>query len=163
MRALEIANERDMARDQRRRRYDIFQVLMKTRRVFLAPEHVMALNVVQLEFHDDENVIRAYKDYIKLRSRTVPENANEAFFEEADDAFFELVHAIGNNLNLSFDKADLKKFSYTPAGWQNDENQMRQVRALLIEVLSGQRYLHTTNITPPPPNPKFPPPPEASA
>ena len=153
--------ERSEANDIRKRRMEILSGLMKTRRIFLAPEHVMALNAIQLEFHDVSGVISAYKAYIKLRNSD-HENASDKFFEEVDAAFFDLVAAIANCLGLNFDKSDLQRLSYAPQGWANDELQLREVRRLMIEVMSGRRAVHVINAQPPIQDPKFPPPPEAA-
>jgi hypothetical protein len=52
-------------RERIRRKYQTFYALMRTRRVTLSPEHVAALNSIQIEFHDDPTVITAHKRYIE--------------------------------------------------------------------------------------------------
>ena len=63
--AVRITLSSETSREKLRRRYQTFYSLMRTRRVTLSPEHVMALNVIQTEFHDDPKVISAYKKYIE--------------------------------------------------------------------------------------------------
>jgi hypothetical protein len=41
-------------RDQRNRRMDIFRTLMRTRRSPMSPDHVGALNLIEIEFSNDE-------------------------------------------------------------------------------------------------------------
>lgn len=140
----------------RKRRMEILSGLMKTRKIFLSPEHVMALNTIQLEFHNVPTVIAAYKEYIKLRNSD-HENAKEPFFEEVDAVFFELVSSMANCLGLNFDQSDLRRFSYAPQGWANDETQLREVRRLMIEVMGGRRAVYVVNTQPPILDERFPP------
>jgi hypothetical protein len=144
--------------DVRKRRMEILSGLMKTRKIFLSTEHVMALNSIQLEFHDIPQVITAYKEYIRLRNSD-HENANDRFFESVDAAFFELVWSIANCLGVMFDKSDLSRFSYAPQGWANDETQLKEVRRLMIEVMAGRSPVYVINTQPPVQDPRFPPPP----
>jgi Family of unknown function (DUF6680) len=46
----------------RERRMDIFRTLMRTRRTPMYPEHVGALNLVEIEFAKDKDVIGAWRD-----------------------------------------------------------------------------------------------------
>ena len=107
LKASSFSDKASQRNETRRRKMEILTALMKTRRVFLAPEHVMALNVIQLEFKDDAKVIKAYTDYIRLRN-TQRERADERCFDEVNSVFFDMVHAIGEHLGLSFDKSDLE-------------------------------------------------------
>ena len=140
---------------------------MKTRKVILAPEHVTALNVVQIEFHDDEKIIAAYKHYISLLSRKfptieAPRNEQELFYREQEDGLFSLVKEIGRNLEFDLDKMDLSKYSYAPIGWGNNEAQLILFRQLVIDLLNGRRGLPVWHFTGGDTSGKFPPPPSQS-
>lgn len=49
--AVKISRSQENLREKIRRQYDIFHNLIKTRRMVLAPDHVTALNLVQIEFY----------------------------------------------------------------------------------------------------------------
>jgi hypothetical protein len=137
---------------------------MKTRRVTLSAEHVTSLNVIQIEFNDDERVISAYKKYIdNLAGPPLPPNSNQTeiarFLETRDDVFIELIFEMGRNLGFSFDKRELSKYSYSPQGWINMESEQSSIRALALELLQGKRPLPIAPFQPPPSASKFPPPP----
>ena len=50
----------------------MFTALMKTRSFTLAPEHVMALNLVQVEFSENVQIQAAYRQYIGLLTSGLP-------------------------------------------------------------------------------------------
>src|SRR2546429_5549830 len=108
--AVIVTRKHDVAREKLRRRHDIFNRLMMTRRVALSADHVTALNVIQTEFHDDDKVIASYKKYID--NLAIPlvagatEDVTKRFVEDRDDAFNEMMFEIGKHLGFSFDRRE---------------------------------------------------------
>jgi hypothetical protein len=162
VRAVEFSRKRDQTIENRKRKYEIFHALMKTRRVTLSNEHVMALNLIQLEFHDCPDVISSYTNYMKHLSTETPSSNIEKFLEERDDGLFDLLYQIGKALKLHFDKRDLQKFSYSPMGWGNDETEARTFRHLVVQLLKGERPLPVSQYRISDAKSKFPPPPDQS-
>jgi hypothetical protein len=163
--AVRISLQNEASRERTRRKYQTFHALMKTRRVTLAAEHVTALNVIQIEFHDDDRVISAYKKYIdNLAGPTLASNAHQdeisRFIQTRDDVFIELIFEMGRHLGFNFDKRELAKYSYTPQGWINMEGEQNSIRSLALELLQGKRPLPVAPFQPPPSASKFPPPPK---
>jgi hypothetical protein len=165
--AVQITLRFEERREKRRRKYDTFHALMRTRRVTLSPDHVTALNVIQTEFHDDDKVITAYKKYIdNLGGPALPTgSSNEAvrrFVDERDDAFNEMMFEIGKHLGFALDKRELAKYSYAPQGWVNIEAEQNALRQFALELLQGKRPLAITPFQPSPSANKFPPPPSTT-
>jgi hypothetical protein len=158
IRAVQITRANDLSREDRRRRLDIFNSLMKTRRILLAPDRVMALNLVQSEFYTDSRVMESYKRYIEHFSQPVPKDA-QYFLDAREDLSLDLIKEIARNLGFTFDKHVLKRYSYSPQGWQTEQEEFQVFRRLIIEVLTGARGLPVTEFKgntgkfPPPPNP----------
>lgn len=69
IKAVQITRQNDDERIKRERRFHVFYNLMKTRRMPLHPDHVMALNTVLVDFYGCEKIEKAYKEYIKLLNR----------------------------------------------------------------------------------------------
>jgi hypothetical protein len=161
--AVRITLSSETSREKLRRKYQTFYSLMRTRRITLSPEHVMALNVIQTEFHDDAKVISAYKKYIENLSSHLPDAATEAarvqFGSDRDDAFIELMYEIGRHLEFNFDRRELAKYSYTPQGWVNTEAEQNALRTLALELLQGKRPMPVAPFQVSPTAGKFPPPP----
>lgn len=159
--AVEATRRNDVGREASRRRRDIFTALMRTRNANLTPDHVWALNLIQVEFADDEGVIRAYKSYIEQLNEIVPEAgpALESFQQKRRDRFIDLLHEIANVVGFKLDKRDLERAAYVPVGWENDETEARLFRRLMLELLTGKRALpvapfasqNTQSPYPPPP------------
>jgi hypothetical protein len=161
--AVQITLRFEERREKRRRKYDTFHALMRTRRVTLSPDHVTALNVIQTEFHDDEKVITAYKKYIDNLAVGLAagssEEATKKFVDDRDDAFNEMMFELGKHLGFTLDKRELAKYSYAPQGWVNIEAEQNAIRHFAIELLQGKRPLPITPFQPSPSADKFPPPP----
>jgi hypothetical protein len=163
IKAVKITRDNDERREKLRREFEIFSNLMKTRRMVLDPTHVTTLNLVDVEFYKNETIITAYRAYIENLQKFLPDNQPQhvidQFLRDRDDAFFHLIHSIGQHLGFSFDKRDLQKFSYVPQGWQNVDVELQTFRRLTIEVLLGRRPLQVKQFTASDVDNKFPPPP----
>ena len=75
IKAVDIARRRDLERDADARKRQILSTLMRTRKTTMNPEHVGALNQIQLEFFNHPTVVTAYRNYIANLSETVPPQA----------------------------------------------------------------------------------------
>jgi hypothetical protein len=163
IKAVDITRKRDLERDAELRKRQILSTLMRTRKMVVHPDHVGALNQIQLEFFNNGPVIAAYRSYIANLSETVPKPGNDLqnFLTRRNDFFFDLLHAISVAAGVPLDRHELDRFAYVPFGWQSDENEIKVFRGALIEVLQGRKSLHVTSAAPTAqaPNNPFPPPP----
>ena len=158
--AVLITRHLDWRNELRRRKYDILVSLMRTRASRLSAEHVGALNMIQLEFHNRKRITEAYSQYINHLSLPLPPvPEQEAFFEQRQDRFLQLISAIAADLRYRFDRRDLDRFSYSPQAWDDIESVQRRNLGLLSDVLSGKRPLHITTWSPSTESP-FPPRPD---
>lgn len=148
--------------DAKGRRLAVFRSLMRTRRHRLDPEHVGALNLVDLEFYGRKTVIQAFSDYMDHLGSPVPtdDDGNGRFVDKRDDLLVKLLYEMGKDLSLQYDKHDLKKLAYGPIGWAHEQETQQQNMAYLNELLAGKRALPITPMQPPPAMNAFPPPPE---
>ena len=161
IRAVAISRKNDEERDKRRRQYEIFHSLMKTRRIALAAEHVMALNVIVIEFYGHQKINDAFKRYVENLGQRPREGEDaKTLVKEREDRFFDLVHEIGAYLGFTLDKRDLEKFSYVPQGWNDAEAELIAIRRLTLEIMSGRRPLPVTQFRLSDAVDKFPPPPQ---
>jgi hypothetical protein len=163
LKAVEITRKKDIERDAAARKRLILSTLMRTRKTVMNPDHVGALNQIQLEFFSHAAVITAYKNYIANLSETVPApgNALDNFLTRRGDLFFDLLHTIAVASEVPLDRHELDRLAYMPFGWQTEQNEIQVFRSSLIEVLQGRKPLHIVPVQPqalPAHNP-FPPPP----
>ncbi|MFT4160908.1 DUF6680 family protein [Shinella sp.] len=147
--------------DTQSRRLAVFRALMRTRRQRLDPEHVGALNLVDLEFYGRKSVIEAFSAYMDHLASPNPttEDGHERYFEQREDLLVKLLHEMGRDLGLHFDKHDLKKLAYGPTGWAVEQEIQRQNMTFFNELLAGKRALPITPMQQPPDLNPFPPPP----
>ena len=148
------------------RRMDIFRKLMRTRRLRLSPDHVEALNLVEIEFSDEPGVVLAWKNYF---SHLATKNQNiqsqeelEKLNHDCEALLTKLVHAIAKCLKFKIEQLDIFEGGYAPKGWWDIEEEQRVFRNLMIDLLRGNRGLPITYIINPNPRSPFPPPPSSS-
>lgn len=70
--AVWLTRQLDDRRELQQRKYDIFRTLMRTRKMPIHVDHVGALNLIEVEFIKDVQVIAAWKSYLADLSGTVP-------------------------------------------------------------------------------------------
>ncbi|KWV59823.1 hypothetical protein AS156_30325 [Bradyrhizobium macuxiense] len=164
IRAVEITRHKDIERDAETRKRLILSTLMRTRKMVMHPDHVSALNQVQLEFFNYQMVVDAYRAYIANLSETVPPPGNDLrnFLTRRNDLFFDLLYAIAIASGVALDRHELDRLAYIPLGWQTEQDELRVFRSSVLAVLQGQKPLFVAAATPQqtqvqtPPNP-FPP------
>lgn len=142
IKALKIQRELDEERATKGRKLQIFKTLMSNRATRLSPPYVQALNLIDVEFtenNDDENEVREtwkelldlYGDYEKIQ------NAQE----KADELNAALLSGMGKSLGYHFDKVHLKKGAYYPKFFGDVELEQHTLRRQLLELLDAKRKL----------------------
>jgi len=143
----------ERARDAKQRRLRLFYTLMGTRAARVAPDHVQALNMIDIEFYGrrilgsrfqfgkERKVIDAWRIYQDhLNDRVSSENI-DAWIKRGDDLFVDLLYFISLAVGYDFDKVQLKRGVYSPRA--HDENELAQlsIRDNLVKLLSGEKPL----------------------
>lgn len=163
VRAVVIQRDSEEERESKRRQYGILHSLMKTRAWALHQDHVMAINLIQLEFYQHDAIqvaFRAYREHLAMKTPPAIDVAGNVQFDEArKDRFYTLVKAIADVLGIHFDKADLQRLAYTPQGWHDDVSKQDYLRSLMIEVFEGRRPVPMSTFHISTVNRKFPDPP----
>ncbi len=160
--AVWVTRRIDEGRLKQTRRMDVFRTLMRTRRVRLNPDHVGALNLVEIEFYGEPAVIEAWKNYwdhLRQPFPKVPEEQQQ-FLKHQEGLLTKLLHAIAQSLKFNIEQMDILEGGYVPQGWLNDEQTARELRALALDILSGRRGIPVVPLNLPAANSPYPPPPE---
>jgi hypothetical protein len=128
-------------RDRRERRVAVFRTLMATRASGLHPEHVQALNLIDVEFHGKDRrsraVLEAWKEYLDhLGAR---QSSPDVWGPRREDLFVELLHTMAQHLGFDFDKTSIRRTSYFPTGIGNLEREQQIIRKGLADVFEGQK------------------------
>lgn len=145
----------------RERRMDIFRMLMRTRRTRLYPEHVGALNLVEIEFAHDRQVIDAWRELFRhlgsehlLRpDEKAPEGAgaeevgdrnwryDARVGDERQRLLAKLLHAMAKVLGFKIEQLEIFEGGYTPQGWTDIELEQTAIRRFAAQIAFGQRAL----------------------
>lgn len=146
-------------RERRSRRLDIFRTLMRTRRTPMWPEHVGALNLVEIDFYKSPTVINAWKALFRHLGTPHPRHANEELregmpeqelrerdqrygqriAEERQRLLSKLLHAIGRELGFRIEQLEIFEGGYSPQGWGTIEDEQTVVRRMFAEIALGRR------------------------
>ena len=138
-------------RDRRDRKSRLFAQLMATRAARLSPEHVQALNMIDIVFYgsstfgfrrrakQEQAVLDAWKEYHDNlgEGADMPEHQQQAHYSKRDELFLNLVHAMSQDVGYSFDRVQLKRGAYTPVAHEELESDHRALRKATIGALSG--------------------------
>ena len=153
---VKIARELEDQRQKQQQRIGILASLLKTSQgtARLSAEHVGALNLIQLVFYGEKEVLDRYKKYIEhLRTPWPPAEQVqqcEKFFRDRDGHFLELLATLASALRYQFDKKDLENLAYTPQSWADNMTAQNDISKLLIRLLQGKKPLQVSVISPTP-------------
>jgi hypothetical protein len=112
---------------------------MRTRKNALQPDHVNALNLVEIEFHNAEPVLAAYRNLMRhINSGGV---ADEQWVNKHRSFLTKLLSAMATNLGYKIEQLDVFEGGYYPSGWGAESEQQLAMRLGLLELLSGKRSL----------------------
>jgi hypothetical protein len=154
----------DERRLKQTRRMEIFRVLMRTRRMRLNPDHVGALNLVEIEFHSEKAVIDAWKAYWAHLNKAVPSNLSDQqqqqLLRDRDALLTKLLHAVATALHFDIEQLDIFEGGYAPQAWLDDEQSLKLLRILLLDVLAGKRGIPVVPLSLSVQNNPYPPPPD---
>jgi hypothetical protein len=148
--AFAIQHFRDERRDNRNRKRRIFQQLLLTLKVPMSPVHVDALNSIPLEFYTDSDVMEAWREYTAhLNDKNMLRNNSQGWGERKFELLVNLAYEAGKSLGYGhIDKATLRVNIYVPQGYEDNEEQIRQIRLTLLQVLRGERPIPATMVGP---------------
>jgi hypothetical protein len=158
--ALQISEVIGRRRERRQRRLNVFRTLMATRASVLAPEHVQALNMIDIEFHGSDTqsraVLNAWKAYLDHLNQTQTDAA--LWGSRREDLFVDLLYEMSRHLDYDFDKTHIRRTSYFPKGYGDLEADQLAIRKALVSMLSGKESfpIFLTGMNQPPAAPETP-------
>ena len=131
----------DGKREAARRKWEIFRTLMRSRRERLNPEFVGALNLIEVEFHREHEVIDAWKNLFSHLCQLPADTSEQAarINEETERLTARLLEKIAKSLGVNKDTLEIFKSGYSPQGWGDVETEQAMMRRLLLEVLANER------------------------
>jgi len=144
---LAVQTEKFLSRinEKKKSREYIFKNLMATRGSILSFEHVAALNRIDLEFPETRKyrpVLSAWKQYFdNLANDPKREKNIQIWTNENEKLLTNLLFEMGKSLGYTFDKALIDRHIYSPIGHVKAENELQEIRHLLLLLLKGDKAL----------------------
>lgn len=140
-------------RERRNRKAWVFQRLMATRAARISPDHVQALNMIDIVFYgrrivgvqrrtkSEQTVLDAWREYHDHLSTKAEGDGLQLWHAKGDELFVNLLHAIALDVGFRFDRVQLKKGAYSPIAHGDLEFEQSAMRKLALRVLAGENAL----------------------
>lgn len=159
--AIVVGNWISDIRERSRRRHQLFQALWLTRADSgslgrLSPEHVRALNMIEIEFSQsalDEfaperstrGVLGAWRTYLAHLNRPMDGEpgspAAQRWNVDRDNLLLELLYEIAQSLGYRFSRDDVRTGAYAPMGYLSNDLDGMAIRQAMRQVLEGDRVI----------------------
>jgi hypothetical protein len=141
--AIQVTELLRSRQEARNRKMALFRTLMSTRASTLAPSHVEALNLLDIEFDSknpaEKRIVDAWKLYHShLGDQSYPV---DAWNRRLAELLVDMLHEMAIYLGYPFDKAHIKDSSYYPRGYGEIEQEQHQLRKAALSLLSNKHGL----------------------
>lgn len=139
--AVLITKHFEKKREAQRRKWEIFRDLMCYRSDGVSQGFVSSLNLLRVEFHNDESVLAAWESLYEhfCKAEPVEDDHKKRFLDEREKLKAKLLKKVAQSLGIKIDGLDLLQNGYFPERWEWDEKDQREMREKFIEVLDGNR------------------------
>lgn len=158
--ALQAQVKHDSLKEQQQKRLHIFKTLIATYAMRLSPDHVQALNLINIEFYGIDNVINAWQLYLDHLNTPSPDANDPSRTPEEREKFAkewvdqgnillnDLLVNISQEVGLPFDKPKIEKGVYYPSAQGKLENENRLIREGLLSIINSKTSMsmHVTSL-----------------
>mgnify|MGYP003576189511 CR=1 FL=1 len=140
--ATEFLRRRTAEADERRK---VFHTLMSTRGSRLLPNHVTALNQIDLAFPAKRygDVADAWALYLRHLNTThdVSPQSFQTWLKESDRLFHVMLKHMAIAIGTPFSDSILQYNAYYPSGYADAETRQRELQIATLEVMKGNAAL----------------------
>jgi hypothetical protein len=121
------------------RRLHDFRILMATRKIGISPDHVNALNLIEVDYYKKDRVILAWKAYIAYLNGK--EEENEAWHKERNKLLAKLLFEMASVLGFSIQAIDIFEGGYAPSGWQHRDQRYTGMLEYFHDLSEGTKIV----------------------
>ncbi len=143
--AIQVQKFIERRKEEKTRKMQVFRALMATRATPLYPQHVEALNMVDIEFFGNKKITESWKllldNFVNYPKDTKDQDYKvklDACTEKSQDLLADLLYEMAKSLNYTFDKVHLKRGAYIPKGHVDYILDQEFIRRAFVGVLLGQ-------------------------
>ncbi|BDA85804.1 hypothetical protein Sa4125_33460 [Aureimonas sp. SA4125] len=144
--AVAITVWREERREKYARRLDVFRTLMSTRRTGISPEHVRALNLVEVDFFGMKSVEEAWRAYKKHLNTSSDDGLS--WVDTKERLLADLLFQISIKLNFNIPALEIFRGGYAPVGWEYKENMQNGVLDYINDLASGNKCVPVLVVDP---------------
>jgi len=140
-------------RELRSRKTRLFEQLMATRASRVAPEHVRALNMIDLVFYGErtfgihrrtskeQRILDSWKEYLDHLNNRGSDEQLMQWIAKGDELFTNLLYAMSDDIGFKFDRVQLKRGSYSPIAHGELEAEQTELRRATLSLVTGKHAL----------------------
>lgn len=140
-------------RERRGRKIRLFEKLMATRAARVAPEHVRALNMIDLVFYGERifgvqrrstkelRILDSWKEYLDHLNNRGDDEQLMQWAAKGDELFTNLLYAISDDIGFKFDRVQLKRGAYSPIAHGELEAEQSELRRASLSLVTGKHAL----------------------
>lgn len=130
----------------RERKLAVFRDLMATRQITYSPQHVGALNLIELEYHGDDIVLRSFNDLMTLLSNQErweqakgDEDKMRRLVQDMNDYRAKLLNKMAKSLGYQMSDIELMRGGYYPELLSRMDDQRIKANEFVIDLAEGRR------------------------
>jgi len=138
----------DIIKEKRDRKMRIFKTLMATRATTLSASHIEALNMIDIEFYKNKDVVSIWKlrldnfnNYPQDEQSSDYRSKLNACVEKSNDLLVDLLYEMSKVLKYDFDKLLIKRGCYIPIAHNQFEEEQAIIRKGFAGVFLGKNTL----------------------
>jgi len=151
--AIQAQRAIEALRERQHRKTHVFEQLMATRRARLSPEHVRALNMIDLVFYGrrvmgvqrrssaEQHVLDCWKEYLDHLNNRDESEPIAQWVAKGDELFTNILHAISIAIGYRFDRVQLKRGAYSPIAHGEIEEEQNELRKAFLSLVTGKHAL----------------------
>ena len=143
--AVQVQKILERYREDRARKLNVFKTLMAIRAATVSPQHVQALNAIDLEFQGRKykNVTDSWETYLDhlFHYPNEDEKQQTVWAERRVDLLARLLMEMGKSLGYIFDEVHVRRAIYAPEAHAQLESENLLIRRGLVRLLYGDAHL----------------------
>jgi hypothetical protein len=142
--ALWLQKKAENYNEEKQRKLGIFKTLLATRANTVIPEHVQALNMIDIEFYKQKEITdcwNIYRDHLNSYPHNADKSAGEHWEEKRVDFLTDILYSMSKFFGYNFDKVILKKGAYSPMAHGLFNLEQNLIRQEFVEIATGKKAI----------------------
>ncbi len=136
--AVLVAKYNEERSSLKQRRLHIFRILIATRRIPVNPDHVNALNLIEIDFYGYKEILDQWKIYMDHLNQN---ESQEGWNDKREKELSKLLCKIGKVLKYPLDSLETYNSGYAPGKWNYQEQKQEFIFEYIYKLSQGTNTL----------------------